>query len=168
MVIDDISWAVKDTSPAGAGKITEIGWYCNNATPEVNFEVGIYGHNVGDDNPEAIVGVSRTNAKGTSSGWKRVTGLNIAISPNTIYWIAVQVDNLGTTTDSERSSASGERFDYKAGDGTLTDPWAVSDQGYDQKAAIYAVYESAGSTPKIDSPGVGKEWLGDNQAQGIY
>ncbi len=168
MVIDGLSWAVKDTSPAGAGKITEIGWYCNNATPETNFEVAIYAHNVGDDNPEAIVGVSRTNAKGTSSGWKRVTGLNIAISPNTIYWIAVQVDDLGTTTDGERSSASGEKFDYKLGDGTLTDPWAVSDTSHDQKAAIYAVYESAAGTAKNKTPGVSKKWLGDNQAQGIY
>ena len=37
--IDILSRAQKHVAPAGATKITEIGWYCGRATEEENFEV---------------------------------------------------------------------------------------------------------------------------------
>ena len=37
--IDQTSQALKDTSPVGATVITEIGWWCNNATEESNDNI---------------------------------------------------------------------------------------------------------------------------------
>ena len=95
---DTLAWANKDTSPPGAIKVTEIGWWCSNATQAADYDVGIYNDNSIDDNPESVVGALSTgNAKGTTAGWKKVTGLNITITPNTVYWIAMQLDNTSTT-----------------------------------------------------------------------
>ncbi len=46
-VQNTFAYASKFTSPATAIKVTEIGWYCDNATQEANFEVGIYDHDSG-------------------------------------------------------------------------------------------------------------------------
>jgi len=142
LVLDGSAWAVKDTAPAGAVKITEIGWWCANNTEEANFEVAIYDHNVGDNNPEAVVGIDQVNAKGTTGGWKRVTGLNIAITPATIYWIALQVDQTATATDGDRAAGVGEKFDLKTAQAALPDPWGASTSTFEQLAGIYAVYET--------------------------
>lgn len=141
-IIDDYAYGLKDTSPTGAKRVTEIGWWCNNATEEADFDVGIYDHNVGDDNPEAIVGVSRNNAKGTDAGWKRVTGLNIEITAETIYWIALQLDNTATTTIINYSAAGGEKSDLKTAQTSLPDPWGASEFTYERLQSIYAVYET--------------------------
>ncbi|KKK95682.1 hypothetical protein LCGC14_2670340, partial [marine sediment metagenome] len=104
---NDFKNALKGTSPGTAVKITEIGWYCSNATQETNFEVGIYTHNVGLDRPDAVVGsLSQTNAKGTTAGWKSVA-VDITISSSTIYWIAVQVDATATTTNIDFEAVAG-------------------------------------------------------------
>ena len=140
--------ASKDTSPATAVKITEIGWYCVNATEAANFEVGIYDHNVGDDEPEAVVGaLDQTNAKGTGAGWKRVTGLDITIDPSTIYWIAIEVDNTSTTTKISYNSVTGRRA-RKINQTSLADPWGASENLHSSRLlAIYAVWEAAPTPP---------------------
>ena len=89
---DAYSRAVKITT-VGAVTVTEVGWYCANATQAANFEVGIYTHDSGNDIPGDIVHVSRTHAKGTTAGWKKVTGLSWALDATTTYWIAVQLDD---------------------------------------------------------------------------
>ncbi|KKK72695.1 hypothetical protein LCGC14_2901290, partial [marine sediment metagenome] len=69
---DDRTWGIKHTTPASINTVTEIGWW-SSASEEANFEVAIYtddGGGVGS-HPENIVGISRTNAKGTGAGWKR-------------------------------------------------------------------------------------------------
>lgn len=137
--------ALKDTSPSGATKITEIGWWSSNATEEGNFEVGIYDHNVGDDEPENLLsGVSRTNAKGTNAGWKVVTGLNITISPETIYWLGVQLDSTATFTDIDKnSSIPGERWVGIISQTGLPNPWGTSSFTIDNSlVAIYAKIET--------------------------
>ena len=143
---DSFSTTVKDTSSATAVKVTEIGWYCDNATEESNYEVGVYDHDSGNDRPNDLVGVSRTNAKGTTSGWKRVTGLNITISTETIYWLGIQLDDTTTATNSNFGSAGGERYSpSSSGSLTLPNPWTAG--GFDNFiVSIYAVWEAEEGT----------------------
>lgn len=141
-VVDARSIAVKDTSPATATRITEIGWWCDNATEEANFEVGVY-NDSGAGVPEYLKsGVSRTNAKGTGAGWKVVSGLDIQISPSTIYWISVQLDNTATATNNNRSGAGGEDTSEKTSATTLPSDWGTESNGYSNIYAIYAVWEA--------------------------
>ena len=142
---DSIAWAGKDTAPVGAIKVTEIGWWCDTATEEANFEVGIYDHNVDDDEPEAVVGdLSQTNAKGTDAGWKRVTGLNIPITASTIYWMAFQLDDTATKTRGDYGSLADSKFVERYPNVTsLLNPWETNYGSYDNlMPAIYAVYET--------------------------
>ena len=146
--------AIKDVSPAGAGKVTEIGWWCDDAPEDVNFEVAIYNHDVGNDLPEDIVGSDKTNALGAEAGWKRVTGLNIVIIGGTIYWLAVQVDfisdatKIDYTSDGERSSTD------DTASTTLTDPWSHTADAFSSIKAIYAVYEAEAPPVRVPRPTV--------------
>jgi len=137
--------AIKDTAPTGATVVTEIGWYNGNATAEANFEVGIYTHNAGDDNPEEKVGdFSTTNAKGTTAGWKKVTGLNIPITAGTIYWIAIQLDDTVASTEIDSLLEGSYRQDYRGFQTQLVDPWG-SGTGAEQRLALYAVTDATPS-----------------------
>ncbi len=156
--LDNISYALKDTSPIGAGKITEIGWWCDNSTEAANFDVGIYTHNVGDNNPEAVVGsISADNAKGTTAGWKKVTGLNIAITAGNIYWIAVQLDNTFTATTVDTTNSAGDKQDFKNAQTELPSPWGASDGTAERIMAFYAVWEEGeeGANMQIN---IGDTW----------
>jgi len=166
--MDDTAWGMKDTLPAGASKVTELGWWCDGATPESNYEMGIYTHNVGDDNPEAIVGVERTNAKGTSTGWKRVTGLNIAVSAETVYWIGLQLDDTSPGTGCDTVDDAGEKIDKKIAQTTLADPWGASDNTYGKMAAIYAVYETGAAAPAGGAASLRRDCFGGENEPGIY
>ena len=141
--------AMKDTSPSENAIITEIGWWCDNATAEANFEVGIYTHNIGDDEPEILLaGSSRTNAKGTGAGWKVVSGLNIEVSSETIYWITVQLDGSGTQTN-QRSNGGDARC-YKSSQSTLPEPFGTPNSNLNNfQVAIYAVVEGAAAGTNI-------------------
>jgi len=149
-VVDGACRALKDVAPAGAVKVTEIGWWSSNDSEEANYEVAIYNHNSGDDNPEAVVGWDKTNAKGTTEGWKRCTGLNIAITPATTYWLALQVDNTATTTRIEYLADGGEKQDLNNGKTALDDPWGVSVYTDTYLIGIYAVYETGGGQSVLD------------------
>ncbi len=153
ITVDTYAWAMKDTAPVTSGTITEIGWWQNSGPAEdVNMEVGIYTHNVGDDNPEAIVGVSRTNAKGAGNGeWKKVTGLNIPITAGTIYWIAIQVDDTSTDTKMDFDEDAGEDG-HRNSEATLPDPWGASGLEQTRLFGIYAVWEAAPSAGGQDGP----------------
>jgi len=144
ILLDSFATATGFTSPVGAGKIVEIGWWCDNPTEESNFEVGIYDSLAGPRPNNLLDGASKTNAKGTTAGWKRVTGLNIAITSETIYWITVQLDDTSTTTLTDREGSGGEvawRFDQS----TLPDPiFELPDDGIGWLLAFYAVWEAGG------------------------
>ena len=56
----------RDTSPATAGKVTEIGWYCSNAVESVNIEVGIYSDDAVNTEPQSLLG-SAEFSKGTTT-----------------------------------------------------------------------------------------------------
>lgn len=144
--LDTFSDVTKHTSPATAVKITEIGWWCDTASEEANFEVGLYAADGAVVPGEAgtLLHVSRTNAKGTGAGWKVVTGLNWAISENTAYWIGIQLDNTATTTNYNYASSGGAGEDFKGGQTTLSDPYGggtISDTN--AMTATYAVWEAA-------------------------
>ena len=160
--MDNAALAYKDTSPAGATKITEIGWYCNNATQEANFEVGIYTHDSTNDKPDTLLsGASTTNAKGTGTGWKKATGLNITISENTTYWIVVQLDDTTTTTDTDISSDIGERIVKDDNVSSLPEPYTNDAVISNYVPSIYAVYETGTNTNiKIN---IGDEWKDVNE-----
>jgi hypothetical protein len=145
--MDGRSIAIKDTSPENAVRVIEIGWYCANDSEDGDYEVGIYEHNVGDNNPEALVGKSDPTAKGTLAGWKRVTGLNIPITAETIYWIAVQLDEV--TGQADKVSASGERTCVKNVETELLNPWGENDSIFSEIQGFYAVYETGPPPPTI-------------------
>ena len=132
--------AVKDTAPTGALKINQIGWWCDNATEEANFEVGLYSHNAGTNLPNALLNVSRTNAKGTGAGWKNVT-VDWAITAGTIYWIAWQLDDTTTTTDANYTTTTGEKTSFDDNVTTLGDPYQ-SDSSFAELEGIYARYQN--------------------------
>lgn len=137
------NYANKDTAPVGAVKVTEIGWWADNATENQNFEVGIYDHDAVNNRPgNLLAGVSRTNAKGTTAGWKKATGLNISITAGTVYWIAVQLDD-GESTLTDYGTPAGERFANKQSTSTLPDPWDTGLEYDGYYISIYAVWEAA-------------------------
>jgi hypothetical protein len=138
--IDAAQFALKDTSPVGAGKITEIGWWCDGATQEANFEVGLYDHNAGSNKPDSRLFVDAVNAKGTGSGWKTVA-VDWTIDPSTIYWLAVQLDNTATATQTDGETGV-SRQSIKTSSTTLEDPWSAFSFQANNAYAIYAVWDA--------------------------
>lgn len=140
-VIDGWSSVTHDTSPATAAKITEIGWWCDTASEEANFEVALYAA----DGASGVAGtrlyVSATNAKGTTAGWKRVT-VDWTITGSTAYWLAVQCGAVDTITYIDAKTTDGTGYDRVA-QSTLNDPYgggAPADA--DGMMAIYVLWES--------------------------
>ncbi len=148
-----VTYATKNISPSNATKITEIGWYAGANSPEANFEVGIYSHNVEDNRPGTLLlGADLTNEKGSTEGWKKVTGLNIPITENTIYWIAVQIAPSSTwDTKIDYVNDAGEERQSHHGL-TLPDPWVESASSWAAKYAIYAKVEGFPSHPEKKFP----------------
>lgn len=144
--VDDRSGASKDTSPASATKITEIGWWADVIDEDVNYEVGLYAADGTGGAPGTLLFSDTTNSQGTTQGWKVVSGLDWAISGSTAYWIAVQVDNTVNATISLSSNngvgAGWQR--YTSGQTTLPSPWGTAPStDADDMVAIYALWEGA-------------------------
>lgn len=141
--IDDFCLAQKDVAPVGATKITEIGWYTGENTNEVNYELGLYAHDVDTNKPTTRLQVDTNNAKGTTKGWKKVT-VDWDITAGTTYWLALQVDYVNDTVYIDRSSSSGAAYNWSssAGQTALITPWPASFTTTNYIIAIYAVWES--------------------------
>lgn len=139
--------ALKHTAPVSATAITEIGWYTGDATEEANFEVGLYS-DAGAGEPELRLQVSATNAKGTTAGWKVVTGLNWAITAGTAYWLAVQLDNTATqTTIDEQTTGGAGTATLQVPQDTLPADWGTSSlTNASRSFAIYAVYTAGAAS----------------------
>jgi len=147
--VDGHAWAARaGTTPStGNYRVTEIGWYCANASQETNFEVGIYD---GIDDVGALNFVSRTNAKGTDVGWKRVKNLNWELDQNKPYWVAMQCDATATNTTMDREVTGGEG-DVDTTQATLPDLWgggAHNNYVYAIYAKIEKIIDSSTSTQK--------------------
>lgn len=146
--IDGSSVVVKDTSPAGAVKITQIGWYRGTGTNTSNFEVALYADTAGSATTR--LNVDNSNSSNVQ-GWITVA-VDWSISASTAYWLAVQMDaHTGSSTiDSATSGGSGS--DVRTSQTTLADPYgggAVADA--DGMYAIYALCQIA-PTVTLNSP----------------
>jgi hypothetical protein len=154
--LDNTSRAQIDVAPAGATKITEIGWWASTATEESNFEVGLYSHDAVNDCAKDRLYVNNTNAKGTTGGWKTVA-VDWAITAGTTYWIAVQVDDTATATGYDYSTGTGTQSGVcTGGSASLIDPWVNAGTG-NRLTAFYAVWEAAagGTNMQIN---IGDAW----------
>lgn len=141
-VNDQYALAQKDVSASDAVSVTSMGWWCDTASEESNFELGIYSHDATNNKPNVLLdGASQTNAKGTTAGWK-VSSVNITITGSTTYWIADQLDNTTTTTNIDYSTSTGDIYKYQAII-SLPKPWAADTGFSDRILAIYAVYTEA-------------------------
>lgn len=142
LTIDAYRRALRDTTPSGTNLVvTEIGFYTPDATEEANYEVAIY--DLADaETPGDVVGWDQTNAKGTSAGWIKCTGLNIPVSASTNYFIAVQLDNTSTTTNIDAEGTGTGHYVYNSSATTLPDPWGTTSYG-SRLLAIYAVVGEA-------------------------
>lgn len=138
--LDTRAISILDTSPAGATKITEIGFHAREATQEANFEVGLY-TDEGNSEPEERLYVDTTNAKGTTTGWKSVA-VDWSIDAETAYWLAVQLDDTATTTNIYYDSGGILARLYSVN--SLPSDWGTSDSKSSNLVAIYAVWEAVG------------------------
>ena len=131
--------ACKFVAPASATAITALGWYCDNATEAANFQIGLYAHDAGDNEPGALLVNSGDIAKGTTAGWKSAS-VSLAITGGITYWIAVQLDNTATATSDNESVNASYKKDFKDTETALVDPWGISDATAGKIMAYYAVY----------------------------
>ncbi len=138
--------AYKFTAPAGAVRVVELGWWCDNATEEANFELGLYADAAGVPG-SLLSGASRTNAKGTTAGWKKASGLNILITGGNPYWIGRQLDTTATVTNIDYAVDASAVRESKSGATTLPDPWDGTSAAA-RLLAVYAVYETS-SGPSV-------------------
>ena len=111
---DNRSLCVQDTTSADIQTVTEVGWYCSNATEEANFEVGIYDSDAGDA-PNNLLFSDTTNAKGTDAGWK-TSAVNWDLSgyQSADLYVAYQCDDTATTSKIDYSSEGGTNYDKRS------------------------------------------------------
>lgn len=150
--IDTIAFVQKTTSPAGANSVTSMGWWCDNATEEADFDVGLYSHDAVNDYANVLLASAANQAKGTTAGWKTAS-VAYDLSESTTYWVAAQLDDTATATTTNRSTTT-DRFGYRGASNALPNPFG-SGSGYadTRTYAIYALYEAAAgglALPVID------------------
>lgn len=143
---DNRCLAVKDTSPAGSNKITEMGVWIDNATQAADIVFALYS-DAGANEPELRQQVTGTVAKGTGGGlWVTVTGLSWTLTASTAYWLAIGMTDTATQTNTNNATASGSGY---AGLTTATSPpadWGTSSvTDTDGMIAIYAKYQATGN-----------------------
>lgn len=143
-------WAnvTKDISPSRNYKIVEMGWYCDNATADANFQLGLYDSLGVGDSAGSLLFSSETN-KGTSAGWKTISSLNYQITPLTYYWLGMQLDATATPTNMNEATSGGYGYDYKSGS-SLPNPFdGYPIQDPDGVYGIYALLEESQPTGTI-------------------
>ena len=148
-VIDGASVVTKDTTPAGARTITEIGWYRGSGTNAANFEVALYSDVAGV--ASARLSVDATNSS-TSAGWI-TTAVSWTITPATAYWLAVQMDAHTGSSNIDTNVSGGSGIDRLTGQTTLADPYgggAVLDAD-----GMYAIYALVTGTEVAVTAGLG-------------
>ncbi len=155
-VIDGKSQVTHDTSPIGTKKITEIGWWCDTATEEGNFEVGLYAADGSSSEAGTLLQVSRTNAKGTTLGWKVVTGLSWTLTASTAYWLGVQLDENASITRTDSAQSGGTGDDQLDSQTTLPDPFGGGTlDDTNGCISIYALVEDVGTNFQVN---IGDAW----------
>ena len=140
-IMDNNVVAFKVVAPANS-TVTEIGWYCYNATEAANFQVGLYTHSEGTGFPDTLVAAAAEEAKGTSAGWK-YKAYSANITSGTTYWVAVQLDDTTTTTYTSYTTGESSAYWYAEDNAetALPDPWDTQDNFSNEIIfAIYALY----------------------------
>lgn len=138
VTIDGSSVVTKHTSPANAEKITSIGWYRESGTNTANWEIALYSDVAGV--PVTRLFVDNTNST-SSNGWL-TTAVDWAISPNTAYWLALQMDAHAGSSGVDSAASGGAGSDVMTSQTTLNDPYGgglLADA--DGMYAIYALVQ---------------------------
>ncbi len=146
--IDGSSVVVKHTTPAGARKITQIGWYRGAGTNTANFEVALYADTAGAAGARLFV--DNTNSS-NAGGWITVA-VDWNVSPSTSYWLGLQMDAHSGTSSVDSATPGGAGTDVLTSQTTLNDPYgggAVADAD-----GMYAIYGLV-TLDKEVTPGVG-------------
>ena len=154
--VDDHSIGIKDTSPATTAQVvTEIGFYSNEAETK-SFDVAIYTHDSGNNEPESIVGKSEGHTTNGAIGWQTAKCF-IPIQSSTIYWIIIYFSGTGGSLGIDRDDDYvGELWKGDSSSGGFRDPWAETNlTGTDQYLAFYALHETKGTGTYIN---IGDEW----------
>lgn len=154
---DGNAFAFRATSPAGNNVITEIGfWQGGSENDDAKYNVGIYNNDDGE--PGSLIATQKTGQSTTNTpGWYKYTGLNIAISPSTVYFIAVGIEPVSQSNWTDFVWDADELYRFEALESeTLSDPFVV-DGGPTMLISIYAKYEAAPPAPtgNINGPLVG-------------
>jgi hypothetical protein len=134
--IDGSSVVTKHTSPANAVKITEIGWYRASGTNTANWEIALYSESAGVAATRLFVDATNSTA---SAGWI-ATAVDWDITPNTAYWLALQMDAHTGSSTVDGAASLGVGSDVLTSQTTLANPYgggAVADA--DGMYAIYAL-----------------------------
>ena len=134
--IDGSSVVTKHTSPVGATKITEIGWYRASGTNTINWEIALYADSAGAAGARLFVDATNSTS---SNGWV-VVAVDWTISASTAYWLALQMDAHSGSSSVDAAASGGAGSDILASQTTLADPYgggAVADA--DGMYAIYAL-----------------------------
>lgn len=156
-VVDGWANGIKDTSPATATKITEVGFWMDSAANSTNCQVGLYS-DAGAGEPETLLYVTSDQATGTTPGWIVFSGLNWSIDSSTTYWIAVQADSVVGVTYMDWVNSGGSGWANKSGQTALPSDWGTAtSKDADAKCGLYAVWEAgaAGSTIQVN---IGDAW----------
>lgn len=130
------SYVFKDTSPAGAIKITEIGFWCINPSAGQNFEIGLYAADGAGGSAGTRLQVAATNSISSGTGWKKVT-VNWTISAGTAYWLGVQLD--GTTAQQWYYSTGTGSYQAVTSSTALPSPWSDATVYTGTLYSIYAL-----------------------------
>ncbi len=154
--VDGVVLACRHTSPAGANKITELGWWQDwaiNSPGEYNM--GVYADD--GDAPGALITPQSSGQITTDStlAWFKYAGLDIEITPNTVYWLALGMevlsfpDNVNRTCLAGNPEATGLKYHWGGTpDGVLPDPFVSSGSNENISWTIYAKYEAQPFVPQ--------------------
>jgi hypothetical protein len=144
--------AQKDVCPAGITTITEIGWYQSASNNEaMEYSCGIYSHDGVTDHPNALIATQSSGQSTTlnTAGWCRYTGLSIAVTAATTYWIATGGRTGKNANKIDSSASAGKKRDYRnAADNSnvLVDPWVDSGGSNAVCDAHYALCSAGGAS----------------------
>ncbi len=136
VTIDGSSVVTKHTSPANAVKITSIGWYRESGTNAANWEIALYSDSAGVAATRLFVDATNSSA---SNGWL-TTAVDWDITPNTAYWLGLQMDAHSGSSGVDSAASGGVGSDVLTAQTALNNPYgggAVADA--DGMYAIYAL-----------------------------
>ncbi|MCK5590613.1 MAG: hypothetical protein KAI72_01535 [Candidatus Pacebacteria bacterium] len=149
--MDGYNVGAKNISSSDATSVIEIGWWKDSGPAgDLNFDVCIYAHDAGDDEPGAVID-SIQEGVSNGAGWFDVSSLSISISGSTTYWIGLQGEPTATITRTNYTTDGGEQYDYNGG-GTSTElpsPWGTSTASQGRLITLYAVYTTGAVERRI-------------------